>query len=172
MSESFPNQHAEKLSRPRRLAMGCGGVVLFAFVAIIVMNILIKDYVINRLEEELASKGLKAEIGEFDYSIIRKEIIIKDLSVIPTASDDFEKFGNIKLDRGTITISSKRKDYIAELYLEGAKMKMGSIDTMNFIPEVSMEAKGLKFNNPEEFGGDPLLEFKEIKFDWDNFVSC
>ena len=37
---------------------------------------------------------------------------------------------------------------------------------MTFIPEVLMEAKGLKFNNPEEFGGDPLLEFKEIKFDY------
>ena len=75
--------------------MGCGGVVLFAFVAIIVMNILIKDYVINRLEEELASKGLKAEIGEFDYSIFRKQIIIKDFSAIPTASDDFKKYGNV-----------------------------------------------------------------------------
>ena len=43
---------------------------------------------------------------------------------------------------------------------------MGSVVTMNFIPEVSMEAKGLKFNNPEEFGGDLLLEFEEIKFDY------
>ena len=66
---------------------------------------------------------------------------------MPMASDDFEKFGNIKLNHGIITISSQRKNGIAELYLEGAKMKMGSIVTMNFIPEVSMEVKGLKFQN-------------------------
>ena len=77
MSESFRNQHTEKSTGRRRLAMGCGGVVLFAFVAIIVMNILVKNYVINRLEEELTSKGLKVEIDKFDYSLIKKEIMIE-----------------------------------------------------------------------------------------------
>ena len=149
-----------------RLAKGCGGILFFIIVAIIVTNIVIKNFVANRLEEELANKGLKAEIGEFDYSIFRKQIIIKDFSAIPTASDDFKKYGKLKLDRGIITISSQRKDGITELYLEGAEMKMGSVDMMNFIPEVLLKAKGLKFNNPVEFGGGSLLEFKEVKFDY------
>ncbi len=166
MSESFPSQHAEKSPWSRRLAKGCVGVLLFVIVAIIVTNIVIKNFVANRLEEELEKKGLKAKIGDFDYSILRKQIIIKDFYAIPTASDDFKKYGKIKLDRGTITISSQRENGIAELYLEGAEMKMGSVDTMNFIPEVLMEAKGLKFNNPVEFGGGSLLEFKEVKFDY------
>ncbi len=166
MSESFPSQHAEKSPWSRRLAKGCVGALLFVIVAIIVTNIVIKNFVANRLEEELEKKGLKAKIGDFDYSILRKQIIIKDFYAIPTASDDFKKYGKIKLDRGTITISSQRENGIAELYLEGAEMKMGSVDTMNFIPEVLMEAKGLKFNNPVEFGGGSLLEFKEVKFDY------
>ena len=61
--------------------MGCGGIVLFAFVAMIVVNILIKDYVINRLEKELASKGLKVEIDKLDYSLIKKEVMV-ELSLI------------------------------------------------------------------------------------------
>ncbi len=166
MSESFPSQHAEKSPWSRRLAKGCVGALLFVIVAIIVTNIVIKNFVANRLEEELEKKGLKAKIGDFDYSILRKQIIIKDFYAIPTASDDFKKYGKIKLDRGTITISSQRENGITELYLEGAEMKMGSVDTMNFIPEVLMEAKGLKFNNPVEFGGGSLLEFKEVKFDY------
>ena len=166
MSESFPSQHAEKSSWSRRLAKGCVGFLLFVIVAIIVTNIVIKNFVANRLEEELEKKGLKAKIGDFDYSIFRKQIIIKDFYAIPTASDDFKKYGKIKLDRGMITISSQRENGITELYLEGAEMKMGSVDTMNFIPEVLMEAKGLKFNNPVEFGGGSLLEFKEVKFDY------
>ena len=166
MSESFPSQHAEKSPWSRRLAKGCVGALLFVIVAIIVTNIVIKNFVANRLEEELEKKGLKAKIGDFDYSIFRKQIIIKDFYAIPTASDDFKKYGKIKLDRGTITISSQRENGITELYLEGAEMKMGSVDTMSFIPEVLMEAKGLKFNNPVEFGGGSLLEFKEVKFDY------
>jgi hypothetical protein len=166
VSESFPSQHAEKSPWSRRLAKGCVGVLLFVIVAIIVTNIVIKNFVANRLEEEFEKKGLKAKIGDFDYSIFRKQIIIKDFHAIPTASDDFKKYGKIKLDRGTITISSQRENGITELYLEGAEMKMGSVDTMNFVPEVLMEAKGLKFNNPVEFGGGSLLEFKEVKFDY------
>ena len=166
MSESFPSQHAEKSPWSRRLAKGCVGALLFVIVVIIVTNIVIKNFVANRLEEELEKKGLKAKIGDFDYSIFRKQIIIKDFYAIPTASDDFKKYGKIKLDRGTITISSQRENGITELCLEGAEMKMGSVDTMNFIPEVLMEAKGLKFNNPVEFGGGSLLEFKEVKFDY------
>ena len=166
MSEPFPSQHVEKSPWSRRLAKGCVGALLFVIVAIIVTNIVIKNFVANRLEEELEKKGLKAKIGDFDYSIFRKQIIIKDFYAIPTASDDFKKYGKIKLDRGTITISSQRENGITELYLEGAEMKMGSVDTMNFIPEVLMEAKGLKFNNPVEFGGGSLLEFKEVKFDY------
>ena len=171
MSEPFPNQNAEKSPWPRRLAMGCGGVVLLAFAAIIVTNILIKNYVANRLEKELASKGLQAEIGGFDYSILRKEITIKDFSAMHMAPDDFEKFGNIKLDRGTITLSSQRENGIGKLHLEGVKMKMGSVDTLNFIPDVSIEAKGLKFNNPVEFGGGPLLEVREIEIDYTNSMA-
>ena len=58
MSEPFPNQNAEKSPWPRRLAMGCGGVVLLAYAASIVTNILVKTYVANRLEKELVSNGL------------------------------------------------------------------------------------------------------------------
>ena len=171
MSEPFPNQNAEKSPWPRRLAMGCGGVVLLAFAVIIVTNILIKNYVANRLEKELASNGLQAEIGGFDYSILSKEITIKDFSAVHMAPDDFEEFGNIKLDRGTITLSSQRENGIGKLHLEGAKMKMGSVDTLNFIPDVSIEAKGLKFNNPVEFGGGPLLEVREIEIDYTNSMA-
>ena len=144
--------------------MGCGGVVLFAFVAIIVMNILVKNYVINRLEEELTSKGLKVEIDKFDYSLIKKEIMVEGVTAFHMAADDFEVFGNMNLDRGVIKISSLGKNGIAGLALDGARMKMGSIDEMKFIPDVSIEAKGLKVNNPKEFGGGPLLEFNEVAF--------
>ena len=171
MSEPFPNQNAEKSPWPRRLAMGCGGVVLLAFAVIIVTNILIKNYVANRLEKELASNGLQAEIGGFDYSILSKEITIKDFSAVHMAPDDFEEFGNIKLDRGTITLSSQRENGIGKLHLEGAKMKMGSVDTLNFIPDVLIEAKGLRFNNPVEFGGGPLLEIREIEIDYTNSMA-
>ena len=171
MSEPFPNQNADKSLWPRRLAMGCGGVVLLAFAAIIVTNIIIKNYVAKRLEKELARKGLQAEIGGFDYSILSKEITIKDFSAEHMAPDDFEKFGNIKLDRGTVTLSSQREDGIANLHLDGAKMKLGSVETLNFIPDVSIEAKGLKFNNPVDFGSGPLLEVKEIKVDYTNSMA-
>ena len=99
MSEPFPNQNAGKSPWPRRLAMGCGGVVLLAFAAIIVTNIIIKNYVAKRLEKELASKGLQAEIGGFDYSILSKEITIKDFSTVHMAPDDFEKFEVAVIDK-------------------------------------------------------------------------
>ena len=171
MSEPFPNQNADKSPRPRRLAMGCGGVVLLAFAAIIVTNIIIKNYVAKRLEKELASKGLQAEIGRVDYSILSKEITIKDFSAVHMAPHDYEEFGNIKLDRGTVTLSSQRENGIAKVHLDGAKMKLGSVDTLNFIPDVSIEVNGLKFNNPVDFGSGPLLEVKEIKVDYTNSMA-
>ena len=164
MSESFPNQHAKKSSGSRRLAMGCGGIVLFAFVAIIVVNILIKDYVINRLEKELASKGLKVEIDKLDYSLIKKEVMVERVTAVHVAADDFDVFGDMNLDRGVIKIFSLGRNGIAGLDLEGARMKMGSVDEIKFIPGVSVEAKGLKVNNPKEFGGGVLLECNEVAF--------
>ena len=138
--------------------------MLFTLVAIIVMNILIKNYVANRLEQELASKGLKVEIGEFDYSLIKKEVMVEGVTAVHMAADDFEVFGNMNLDRGVIKISSLGKDGIAYLDLEGARMEMGSIDEIKFIPGVSFEAKRLKVNNPKEFGGGSLVEFNEVVF--------
>ena len=125
----------------------------------------------NRLGKELANKGLQAEIGGVDYSILSKEITITDFSAVHMAPDNFEEFGIIKLDQGTVTLSSQRDNGIAKLHLGGAKMKLGSVDTLDFIPDVSIEAKGLKFNNPVDFGSGPLLEVKEIKVDYTNSMA-
>ena len=55
---------------------------------------------------------------------------------------------------------------MGELELRGARARFGQLDEMRLVPEKSISVKGFIFNNPEEFGGGPLLDFKEIQLEY------
>ncbi|HJM94468.1 MAG TPA: hypothetical protein QF698_00200, partial [Candidatus Marinimicrobia bacterium] len=44
-----------------------------------------------------------------------------------------------------------------------AQAKFGKLDKLEIIPGKELSAKGLIVNNPEDFGGGPLIEINELK---------
>ena len=77
MNESTP-QEGQKSPWPRRLAMGCGGILVLGLVGLFALNLIAKRVIAGKIEDEIAKNGWEANVGEFDYSLRNKEIEIHD----------------------------------------------------------------------------------------------
>ena len=65
-----------------------------------------------------------------------------------------------------VRFDNSREDKLGELELRGAKARFGQLDEMKLVPEKSISVKGFVLNNPEEFGGGKLVNFKEIQLQY------
>lgn len=163
MSDDKPKPREEKSPWPRRVAVGFGVIVVLGLVLMIVANIVFKSTVMGKIEQVLAKEGMQSDSGELDCSLLRKEIEINNFSAKPTTAKALERFGNVKLDHGRVNLTTDRKNYIQEIYLEGLSAKLGTVKKVEYIPDKSISIEGLTLNYPDKLGGEPFAEIGEIK---------
>ena len=163
MSDDKPKPKEEKSPWPRRMAIGFGVVLALGLVVLLVANVVIKRVVVGKIEEGLAKEGLAADVGEFNFSVLRKEIEVNNFSATPTTSKALDRLGNVKLQHGRVKLTMERKSYIEELHLEGLTSKLGSVEKADIVADKSILLEGLKLNYPAKLGGEPFMEFSQIK---------
>lgn len=168
MSESDANSTvpATQSKWGKWLGIGCGGVIVLSLIGLIALNWGIKRVIVGKIETGLEAKGWKAEIGGFDYSIASKEVKLRDFVGVPTDAKQLAELGEIQVAHARVQFDTSRNDKLGALDIRGAQARFGKLDELKLVPDKSIAVKGLVFNNPAEFGGGPLLDFKEIRIEY------
>jgi len=148
------------------LGIGCGSLIALALVGVLLLNWGVKRLVVGKIESGLESQGWRANVGDFDYSIANKEVEIRNFTGVPMDAKQMEEVGEVHVDHARVRFDNSREDKLGELELRGARARFGQLHEMRLVPEKSISVKGFIFNNPEEFGGGPLLDFKEIQLEY------
>ena len=148
------------------LGIGCGSLIALALVGVLLLNWGVKRLVVGKIESGLESQGWRADVGDFDYSIANKEVEIRNFTGVPMDAKQMKEVGEVHVDHARVRFDNSREDKLGELELRGATARFGQLDEMKLVPEKSISVKGFIFNNPEEFGGGPLLNFKEIQLEY------
>ena len=148
------------------LGIGCGSLIVLALVGVLLLNWGVKRLVVGKIESGLESQGWRANVGDFDYSIANKEVEIRNFTGVPLDAKQMEEVGEVHVDHARVRFDNSREDKLGELELRGARARFGQLHEMRLVPEKSISVKGFIFNNPEEFGGGPLLDFKEIQLEY------
>ena len=148
------------------LGIGCGSLIALGLVGVLLLNWGVKRLVVGKIESGLESQGWRANVGDFDYSIANKEVEIRDFTGVPMDAKQMEEVGEVYVDHARVRFDNSREDKLGELELRGAKARFGQLDEIKLVPEKSISVKGFIINNPEEFGGGALLDFKEIELEY------
>jgi len=148
---------------PRRLAVGCVSMLVLLLVGVFVFDLVMRKMVADRIEKELAQNGWQAELDGFDYSLWNKEVEIYGFSGVPMDEDRFKQFGEVRLNNARVKFNTNKENILKELSISEAQAKFGKLDKLEIIPGKELSAKGLIINNPEDFGGGPLIEINELK---------
>jgi len=148
---------------PRRLAVGCVSMLALLLVGVFVFDLVMRKMVADRIEKELAQNGWQAKLDGFDYSLWNKEVEIYGFSGVPMDEDRFKQFGEVRLKNARVKFNANKENILKELSISEAQAKFGKLDKLKIIPGKELSAKGLIVNNPEDFGGGPLIEINELK---------
>ena len=148
------------------LGIGCGSLLVLALVGVFLLNWGVKRLVVGKIESGLESQGWRADVGDFDYSIANKEVEIRDFTGVPVDAKQMKEVGKVHVAHARVRFDNSREDRLGELELHGARARFGQVDEMKLVPEKSILVKGFVLNNPVEFGGGPLLKFKEIQLQY------
>jgi len=111
----------------------------------------------------LAQNGWQAELDGFDYSLWNKEVEIYGFAGVPTDEDRLKQFGEVRFSNARVKFNTNKENILKELSISEAQAKFGKLDKLKIIPGKELSAKGLIVNNPEDFGGGPLIEINELK---------
>ena len=150
----------------KRLGIGCGSLIALALVGVLLLNWGVKRLVVGKIESGLESQGWRADVGDFDYSIANKEVEIRNFTGVPMDAKQMKEVGEVHVVHARVRFDNSREDKLGELELRGAKARFGQLDEIKLVPEKSISVKGFIINNPEEFGGGALLDFKEIQLEY------
>jgi len=137
-------------------------LVLF-LVGVFVFDLVMRKMVADRIEKELAQNGWQAKLDGFDYSLWNKEVEIYGFAGVPTDKDRLKQFGEVRLKNARVKFNANKENILKELSISEAQAKFGKLDKLKIIPGKELSAKGLIVNNPEDFGGGPLIEINELK---------
>ena len=163
MSEPVELETEARSPWPRRLAVGCVSVLALLLVGVFVFDLVMRKMVADRIEKELAQNGWQAKLDGFDYSLWNKEVEIYGFSGVPMDEDRFKQFGEVRLKNARVKFNANKENILKELSISEAQAKFGKLDKLEIIPGKELSAKGLIVNNPEDFGGGPLIEINELK---------
>lgn len=163
MSEPVELETEARSPWPRRLAVGCVSMLVLFLVGVFVFDLVMRKMVADRIEKELAQNGWQAELDGFDYSLWNKEVEIYGFSGVPMDEDRFKQFGEVRLNNARVKFNTNKENILKELSISEAQAKFGKLDKLKIIPGKELSAKGLIVNNPEDFGGGPLIEINELK---------
>ena len=163
MSEPEETVNEMKSPWPRRLAVGCVSVLVLLLVGVFVFDLVMRKMVADRIEKELLQNGWQAELDGFDYSLWNKEVEIYGFAGVPTDEDRLKQFGEVRIKNARVKFNANKENILKELSISEAQAKFGKLDKLEIIPGKELSAKGLSVNNPEDFGGGPLIEINELK---------
>ena len=163
MSEPVELETEARSPWPRRLAVGCVSMLVLLLVGVFVFDLVMRKMVADRIEKELAQNGWQAKLDGFDYSLWNKEVEIYGFSGVPMDEDRFKQFGEVRLNNARVKFNTNKENILKELSISEAQAKFGKLDKLKIIPGKELSAKGLIVNNPEDFGGGPLIEINELK---------
>ena len=148
------------------LGIGCGSLIALTIVGALLLNWGVKRLVVGKIESGLEAQGWSAEVGDFDYSIANKEVEIRNFTGVPMDARQSKEVGEVQVEHARVRFDNSREDKLGELELRGAKARFGQLDEMKLVPEKSISVKGFVLNNPKEFGGGKLVDFKEIQLQY------
>ena len=163
MSEPVELETEARSPWPRRLAVGCVSMLVLLLVGVFVFDLVMRKMVADRIEKELAQNGWQAELDGFDYSLWNKEVEIYGFAGVPTDEDRLKQFGEVRFSNARVKFNTNKENILKELSISEAQAKFGKLDKLEIIPGKELSAKGLIINNPEDFGGGPLIEINELK---------
>ena len=163
MSEPVELETEARSPWPRRLAVGCVSVLVLLLVGVFVFDLVMRKMVADRIEKELAQNGWQAKLDGFDYSLWNKEVEIYGFAGVPTDEDRLKQFGEVRIKNARVKFNANKENILKELSISEAQAKFGKLDKLEIIPGKELSAKGLIVNNPEDFGGGPLIEINELK---------
>jgi len=163
VSEPVELETEERSPWSRRFAVGCVSILVLVLVGVFVFDLVMRKMVADRIEKELAQNGWQAELDGFDYSLWNKEVEIYGFSAVPTDEDRLKQFGEVRLKNARVKFNANKENILQELSISEAQAKFGKLDKLEIIPGKELSAKGLIVNNPEDFGGGPLIEINELK---------
>ena len=163
MSEPVELETEARSPWPRRLAVGCVSVLALLLVGVFVFDLVMRKMVADRIEKELAQNGWQAKLDGFDYSLWNKEVEIYGFAGVPTDEDRLKQFGEVRFSNARVKFNTNKENILKELSISEAQAKFGKLDKLKIIPGKELSAKGLIVNNPEDFGGGPLIEINELK---------
>ena len=163
MSEPVELETEARSPWPRRLAVGCVSVLALLLVGVFVFDLVMRKMVADRIEKELAQNGWQAKLDGFDYSLWNKEVEIYGFAGVPTDEDRLKQFGEVRFSNARVKFNTNKENILKELSISEAQAKFGKLDKLEIIPGKELSAKGLIVNNPEDFGGGPLIEINELK---------
>ena len=68
----------EKPKWKKNPGIGCLGVVILLVAGVLAANYYFKRAVVEHLERKMADAGFVGKVGEFDYSIARRELSVRE----------------------------------------------------------------------------------------------
>ncbi|MDP6903479.1 MAG: hypothetical protein QF406_03420 [Verrucomicrobiota bacterium] len=163
MSEPVELEAEARSPWPRRLAVGCVSMVVLLLVGMFVFDLIVRKMVADRIEKELAQNGWQAQLDGFDYSLWNKEVEIYGFSGVSMDEEQHKQFGEVRLNNARVKFNADKENILNELIITEAQAKFGKLDKLEIVPGKKFSAKDLIINNPEEFGGGPLIEINELK---------
>ena len=163
-----PNPVAPTGKKPKWkkiLGTGCLGVIALFVAGVLMANYYFKRAVVEHLERKMADAGFVGKVGEFDYSIARRELSVRDLHAVPSGIVLVD-LGEVSIAEGTIQFVPDGSKEIAEVKIRGVESAMGSASKISIHPGKSFSAKDVSLKNAKEFGGGNLLKITELQVEY------
>ncbi len=165
MSEKLAIE-ASKSNWLGRLLKVCGLLILLALIGFVSLDYYLKSAVPDKLEQLMADRGWRVEVGGFDYSILNMNAEFRDIKGESLEQKGRHQFGKVSLERVRLAYDGSQESKIGDITINGFNSKIGSIDHMDVSLGDFIRIKGWIINNPSEFGGGPLVEVKEVSLEY------
>jgi hypothetical protein len=155
----------EKSKWEKVLGIGCLSVVVLSVTGVLAANYYFKRAVVEHLERKMADAGFAGKVGEFDYSIARRELSVRDLRAVPSGSA-LADLGELTIAESTIRFASDGSREIAEVNVRGMESVMVSVGEVSIQPGKLLSAKAVVVKNAKNFGGGDFLKLTELRVEY------
>ena len=160
-----PGAIPQKSKWKKILGIGCFTVIVLLVAGVLAANYFFKRAVVEHLERKMADAGFVGKIGEFDYSIARRELSVRDLHAVPSGSV-LADLGEVSIAEGTIQFDPDGSKDIAEVKIRGVESAKGSVGELTIQPGKSFSANDVTLKNAKEFGGGNFLKITELRVEY------
>ena len=160
-----PGAIPQKSKWKKILGIGCFTVIVLLVAGVLAANYFFKRAVVEHLERKMADAGFVGKVGEFDYSIARRELSVRDLHAVPSGSV-LADLGEVSIAEGTIQFDPDGSKDIAEVKIRGVESAKGSVGELTIQPGKSFSANDVTLKNAKEFGGGNFLKITELRVEY------